>query len=125
MGEMGTEPRLYPQNDRDRAYVAPLPESPRRRLGELPWYSIFRVKTSDLVILGTLLMSLTVAYYKVQSHEVEIANIKAAMQTKESATGDSKLIIQRLDDMKERFDSKFDDVNRRLDRIEVQKSGRR
>jgi hypothetical protein len=114
MGEMG-DPRLHPKPDRDRAYVAPALETkgPAGN-GELPWYSIFRVKLSQLVTLGTILVSLTVAYYKVQAHELEITTIKATAQTKDAAASDQKLILQRLDDLEKNVNRRFDDMKEEI-----------
>ncbi len=112
---MADDPRLDSQPTRDQQYVSSQTLPGRRTNGELPWYSLFRVPLSQLVLLGTILISLTGMYFKVQLHAEEIAALKATSQTKEAAEANAKQIMQKLDDLKERLDRIEDRQQQMLD----------
>lgn len=123
------EPRLHPRSDNDRSYVPTREVKMTTLNGSLPWYSILRINPSQLWMLGLVFVLMTGVYFKVQAHETEIANVKATAQTKEAATADLKLILDRIDALKDhvdtKFDTKFDDLKQRLERVEKQTDRRR
>jgi len=90
---MADDPRSYPT----------VPDRRKTLNGELPWYSLFRVPLTQLIALGTILITLTGMYFKVQTHGEEIAALKATSQTKDAAKADQDNLNSKLDDLKERL----------------------
>jgi hypothetical protein len=99
------DPKLSARDGNGRAaYVEPLRRSDDEPPAELPWYSILRVNLSSLATLLTLLLAMAGIYFKVQQHDRDISDVRASMKSKESADGDMKLVLSKLDDLRERLD---------------------
>jgi hypothetical protein len=116
-----TEPRLPTrESEGERTFVAPeiLEDEAKMTLRELPWYAVFRIPIGQLIAIGTILISIAGVYAKVSEHERVIAEVRSASQTKEAASSDAKLILQKLETMDAQRKEDRKDLLDRLDRLE-------
>lgn len=119
---MGEEPILRVRPEDDRSYV---PASMDQARSELPWYAMTRMKFGDLRVIIAFIALCSLTYYKVQAHDNDITALKATTQSKEAASADSKLILERIESLKDHVDSKFDEISRRLEKVEQNQDRRR